>query len=261
MSVHPDMRPWQKFIWLLLIGTFLITELRAIRKDRAVAEQQALRDRSEQNLAFQAIRNEEYGPFDLTAKAIQGAITGIDSTLKTSNQTLIITQPHAALRFDKFDFSPAPTPKEIFSPNKDYSINYYYGNGGAATASDIQILVKMYVSKADDRQSEAYLAKQFEQAWNNGEAIHGYSVIVPNYVGFSSITRKFSEQEIQNLFPHGTFYFLVRYEYSDSTGRWRTDACRSLQRDADGINIDLNLIHTCSTFERFRYPVPVKRQQ
>jgi hypothetical protein len=35
MSVHDEMRGWQKGIWLLIIGFFLITELRAISKDRA----------------------------------------------------------------------------------------------------------------------------------------------------------------------------------------------------------------------------------
>jgi hypothetical protein len=258
MSVHPDMRQWQKFIWLLLIGAFLVTELRAIRKDRDIAEAQALKDRATQDADFKGMRDTENGNFAATATGLQGAIKGIDSTLTTSNKTLILTQPHAALRFDRFEFSPEP--KGNFEANKDYGINYYYGNGGAATAYDIKVLTKMYVSKADDRQSEADLAAQFERSWSNGEAINGYAVLVPNYAGFSSTKRNFTAQEIQDLGNHGTFYFLVRYEFSDDTGRWRTDACRSLQRDMDGKSIDINMIHTCSAFERFRYPVPIKRR-
>ena len=47
MSVHPDMQPWQKFVWLLFIGAFLITELRAIRQDRITADLKALQDRDD----------------------------------------------------------------------------------------------------------------------------------------------------------------------------------------------------------------------
>lgn len=35
MSVHGEMRPWQKVIWMLLVGAFLFLEFRAINKDRA----------------------------------------------------------------------------------------------------------------------------------------------------------------------------------------------------------------------------------
>ena len=38
MSAHNDMRPWQKGLWLLLLGAFLIVELRSINADRAMNE-------------------------------------------------------------------------------------------------------------------------------------------------------------------------------------------------------------------------------
>lgn len=34
MSVHDEMKGWQKAIWLIVIGAFLVMEIRAIKKDR-----------------------------------------------------------------------------------------------------------------------------------------------------------------------------------------------------------------------------------
>jgi membrane protein implicated in regulation of membrane protease activity len=88
MSVHPDMLPWQKFVWLLLIGAFLFTELRAISKDKTAMDQKALEDRGAQEKGFEGVRQKQNQDFKATAKSLETAIGGIQSTLKTTNREL-----------------------------------------------------------------------------------------------------------------------------------------------------------------------------
>jgi hypothetical protein len=243
MSVHDDMKRWQKGLWLLIIGGFLVTELRAISKDRMESQNQAEADRKAQNENFAE-----------TAKGLTTVINGIGSTLQAANTTLLQTQPHAAIRFDSFEFTPGSAPSQ-FASNSPYSFNYHYLNGGSITATNIKILVETYVAKVDDKESQLELVRKFEKTWNFGsQTLSSSSVLVPNYPSFSTAHRTFTDDEIKELTPSGTIYYLLRFEYSDNTGRWRTDACGSFQRSSP-TQIDMNVFHPCYVFQKFRYPV------
>jgi len=78
MSVHNDMKGWQKGIWMLIIGAFLVTELRAINKDRHDSERQVNLDRQNQYTAFEGIRAAQNSEFTVTANGLNAAISGID---------------------------------------------------------------------------------------------------------------------------------------------------------------------------------------
>jgi hypothetical protein len=84
MSVHDDMKPWQKGVWMLIIGAFLITELRAINKDRAESNAQALRDRLAQETAFGAVRRAQDIDFAATAGALSKSIELSDQNFHTT---------------------------------------------------------------------------------------------------------------------------------------------------------------------------------
>lgn len=55
MSVHPDMQPWQKGLWMLVIGAFLVVEFRAINKDRSDNQTAQNNARTEEAKAFKRI--------------------------------------------------------------------------------------------------------------------------------------------------------------------------------------------------------------
>jgi hypothetical protein len=55
MSVHPEMKDFQKVIWMLLIGAFLTIEFRAIDKDRKENNKQQAATEQQQQQAFQSI--------------------------------------------------------------------------------------------------------------------------------------------------------------------------------------------------------------
>jgi len=55
MSVHPDMKPWQRSLWMLLIGAFMIVEFRAIDKDRKENQESQAKIREDDRKSFQSI--------------------------------------------------------------------------------------------------------------------------------------------------------------------------------------------------------------
>lgn len=71
MSVHDEMKGWQKCIWLLVIGAFLITELRAIHKDYIDNDAKALADRNAQDIAFKSVRDAQDLEFKATAEGLK----------------------------------------------------------------------------------------------------------------------------------------------------------------------------------------------
>ena len=163
MSVHDDMKGWQKGIWLLIIGAFLITELRAINKDRAGSDDRALAEQKAQDLAFQGMRAEQNADFNVTAEGLKTAIDGIKSTLITANTTLLQTQPHANMRLDNYEFYPS-APSEL-KANTPYQLNYHYINAGSATATDTKQMAELYIANADDKESQLELVKRFDAEW------------------------------------------------------------------------------------------------
>jgi hypothetical protein len=238
-------------IWMLLIGCLLIIELRSLSTDRIERDKQALADRAAQDKSFKDVRTAQDSDFQATANGLTAAISGIQSTLKTADTTLIQTRPHAAIRFDRVEFADG-MPAEIKS-NTPYSLNFYYVNGGAETAVDIKILPQIYVAKADDKEAQIQLSRQFENTWNlETSQINSPSVLVPDILSFGTTDRIFTKAEVGSMNKDGTIYYLIRFEYSDGTGRWRTDKCGFFQRTAA---VNRNVFHTCSVFQRFRYAV------
>jgi len=90
MSVHAEMRWWQKFAWMLLIGAFLTIEFRAISKDRhdsSVAEAQRSKEEasrfSEIVNKFAASAQESQGDFRETMSRLNATLDHVDDSIKT----------------------------------------------------------------------------------------------------------------------------------------------------------------------------------
>lgn len=252
MSIHGEMRGWQKSIWMLLIGALLIIELRSIRDDHQAADAKALKDRLAQENSFKAVRDNQEAEFNQTAMALNAAIVGIKSTLLSTNRTLLQTKPYAALSFTTFEFN-EPRPSLIL-PDVEYTFNFHYTNDGTASAKLKRIFTRLYIGNADDKLAQANLAGQFEKEWKDYKETQLRGVeIEPKNPTFGTVARKFSADEIGRLEPTGTIYFFVRFEYSDDIGNWITDSCESFQRQVG--QMDINIIHPCYEFRRYRAPV------
>ena len=84
MSVHPDLRPWQKFIYLVLIGAFLFTEFRAIRKDRYENQQEQHALLEKQQRGFETIIDETQQNFEATNHQAQEDFSATAEGLKSA---------------------------------------------------------------------------------------------------------------------------------------------------------------------------------
>jgi hypothetical protein len=174
--------------------------------------------------------------------------------LKAANKTLLQTQPHAAFHINNVNFAAGP-PKTL-EPDTQYLFNFYYANTGTAPATDLHLLAKAYIAAADDKEAQSALVRKFESGLDFRK-LQNWGVNVPNVPMFVSDYETFTTDQVSD--HKATIYFLFRIEYSDETGRWRSDSCMSYQRDsATAINDKIG--HNCELFVRFRYPVPRQRK-
>jgi hypothetical protein len=225
MSVHDGMRGWQKGIWLLIIGAFLITELRAISKDRADEQHQAMHDRQAQDAAFAGVRDTQNANFAATANGLKVAISGIETTLNTATTTLKQTTPHAYFGEPHEDDG-----KAVIGSGTSFLYNVNFINTGNETAKKFRIYSKIYTGKPDDVATQELLHSQFEKDWVTG-TVNRVVEIPPNSPQFASFTSIiFSESEATQIQASTlTIYTFTRIAYSDSGGNWYSDNCSALQ--------------------------------
>jgi hypothetical protein len=92
MSVQNDLKPWQKALWILVLAGFLVTELRAISKDRTEGDARALSDREAQDTAFQGVRKEQDGDLKVTVQHLSDVYnlsqTQFEATMKKESGIL-----------------------------------------------------------------------------------------------------------------------------------------------------------------------------
>jgi hypothetical protein len=250
LSVHQDPNPWQKALWLLLMGGFLWVELHAIRIDRAEANRHAQEDRAEQNVQFQAVRDQQNEAFSATAESLQTAIQGIQSTLKTSNTLVRLSQPQAVMHVQRVEFSPLPTE---LKPGIEYWFNIQLMNRGLAPAKNTHFESHVYVTNAEDVDAQKLLAAEFEKTWATDHWKSGLSS--SGEESFRSANHTMSQEEIEGMRTgKDSIYVLSRVEYSDDQGRWRTDDCEFVQ-NVKG-TFSSTVMHWCGVFKKQRYPAP-----
>jgi len=239
MSLRPEMHPFEKAAWIVIVTTLLIAEMHSIREnDRTIA-----RERKAQQDKLETLNNES-----------QTIISGLRATLGDVDKTLKQTQLHAAIRFDRFEFEPNPT--KPFAAGVLYHFNYHYTNSGSLPAENIKMMARIYIGRADDKQTQIGLARRFAKDWQSGTPQTAVT-IAPGVSPFGSVDRTLTDKELTELNDFGTFYLFVRFEYSDENGRSGTDACSAFQRNSV-TEVATNILHACYVFEDFRYPVERK---
>jgi hypothetical protein len=92
MSIQGDMKGWQKAIWMLIIGAFLVVELRAINKDRVDAQKQANLDRATQDHSFAGILAEQNRQFKERKDGFSGTYERVTGVLATTQKVSTLAQ-------------------------------------------------------------------------------------------------------------------------------------------------------------------------
>lgn len=241
----------EKFFWILMSFGLIFAEIRAIRVDRSEQIRHQLEDRKAQDLDFKGIRDVQDNNFKATAQGLQGAIQGIQSTLKAANTTLIQTKPYAAVQVTGISFADG-APSTINS-GVSYPFNLVIINKGNEAADIRKEAVRIYTGTPDDPNAQDQIAKQFEKDWVT--AVKVPSSLLPQIPVIMSRYMTFSPEDIAGFSKRNlTVYFLYRVEYSDSSGRWRSQECEAMQ-NGPSADLDFAMFHYCSVFRKARIAV------
>lgn len=250
MSVHDGMGRNQRVLWLLLMGAFLVTELRSIRKDRSDSQQQAAIDRQAQEKSFVDIRTNQDNEFRSIVSDLKTTIRGVNSTLQTSDRTLQQTRLYAFIETTGFTID---NRTGGLKANLPYLFNFEFANYGRLPAKNVVRMTRIYVGEADSRDAQQRLASTFDKEWSNPRNRRETTNILADRSQFKTDSRIFTPDEIQLLGTGKyTVYLLVRFQYRDSgdAALWRSDDCYGLQTP-----LYPQVMHECKTFENDHYKV------
>jgi hypothetical protein len=249
-----DMHHTHKLLFTGAILLLVFIEFRDIRIDRVNSDNNAKNDLAEQARQFKEIRDAQNTEFKKTADGLEAAISGIDSTLKTANQTMKQTRPSARLHFSgMFSIINLPTPLSIIS-DVPYAFRSDTTNDGNDVGNLLRALRKIYVGKPDDRKAQESLAMQFNSEWEKLARERKPDPVPVNRVGYRTDERIFTAEEIKQISEGATIYVLRRLEYTDSTGTWLSEDCQHFQVHDHSLYFAVG--HPCLVFDRSKARVP-----
>ncbi len=233
--------PAERVIWVFIGAVLMLAEIRVLYLDRQANETQAAVERQEQENKFEA-----------TTASLNTAIDGIKKTLEDSQKTLIQTSPKAAITILENNWAVLPKDNKIL-PGVGYYFNTILVNKGNDPAKITKQMVGIYPGKPDDDATEKELASEFEADWNKKSAA---TKPLPMFVDIPLTTTTQKTFMSGDLRPVKTIYFLVRVEYSDSSGHWGAEDCEAFQiGPGDPPFLNYQMFHSCRTFRIARYPI------
>lgn len=254
MSIR-DIKTLGKIVWGALLICLLVTEFRAIDKDRAANERAQRTFFSEQENGFESIQHQAKTDFDTTIKGLQSTIGGLNTNIEIATKTFQQTRPHALIEFTGEALVNPILPNGHFSPSSRYLFELHYENEGSKPAVMLHKFSAIYIGKPDNLIDQKRLAARFEKDWTNylKSDHHPPPAMLPYQPEWSSPSRTFSNEEIQRLNnAENTIYIVSRIAYHDQTGTWWSDSCAHFQ--AHGRQIDINIFHQCLVLTSDRYP-------
>jgi hypothetical protein len=252
MSVR-DIQVLGKIGWVALLICMVITEFRAIDKDRDENRKQQKEFFDAQSSGFATTAS------GLTAaiNSLKIAVAGIDSTLDAANITIKQTHPHADVEFLPAKFAEAQNGKAVLpfpQPIVSYGFDTPFVNYGNDPARVVRKLTRIYVG-ARSLAGEQALVTKFENEWKNADRLPENAILQPNVPGpFWIEWHTFTDDERKAILNFGSSaYFLGRIEYSDSTGTWTTQRCDLFEFEIDPSHSNPDIAEPCTVFNRGRY--------
>ncbi len=236
MSIQGDMLGWQKAIWMLVIGGFLIVELRSISADRSATNLQSAADRHKEDSAFAAVIKGQADAFAATAQTLQTVIQNgqrqfaitvekLEQSLQLVRGTLEQTKPNAYVRFTYFFF--LQDKRHTWQMGLPFGAKLGFRNEGNESADEVWKAGNFYIGANSDSAVEESRVL-FDLAWDTEK--QGPSFLGRADERFCEIRHPgFSVTEMAAVLSgEKVIYFLFRAEYRDRNGRWGTTVCRKM---------------------------------
>jgi hypothetical protein len=223
MSVHGKMQRWQKVMWMLLIGAFLLLEFRAIDKDRTDFARGDSSRRQQETQQFQSIANGLTASLEQSQRHFDATMKSIGVAQTAAEKTVVNTQPRASLEFQSIN------PNGPFSPTSTGQTQWFtvnFTNAGNDVALNPQFGAKAYIQKPDDRKVEEELSRDFDDWWKHSKHLMGPPER-PNILAYFRFQADpITEAEVKGILNHSlTVYVLIRFTWEDQSGKWAGDKC------------------------------------
>lgn len=247
MAARTKASGYEKAAWMLVMFGLLYVETRAIRKDRCDNEDKQEQVHKEQKQNFIDIGDGIRAQIKESQEHFDATMSRIDMTLKTSEATLRNTQPIASLEFKSMSVYAPSLPIAV---GHQLEFNVEFTNAGNDTTRSYDRDARLYVRRLDDPEAQREIADDFNKWWDVSQ--HPASTSLrPNYPGFFSFKSfPLTESEVSGVLNHNlTIYALIRFTWTDRTGRWASDECFAFQDPTH----DLTTGHPCISFTRHRY--------
>jgi hypothetical protein len=71
MSIQGDMKGWQKAIWMIILGAFLLVEFRALKSDRDHSDAKASQAKKDEEAAFAKVLKAQDEAFKVTVQDLE----------------------------------------------------------------------------------------------------------------------------------------------------------------------------------------------
>jgi hypothetical protein len=230
MSLHEDMKNWQKAIWMFIISVFLLVEFRAINKDRS--DQQTAQNKFNQDLAdrFDGIGNGIRGAIQNSDENFNKTMSQLMRSFETEKRTESQTQPKADLVVTSIVWK---APLKI-GEKEEYTV--HFENRGNANAHDVTILSYPYGGLPDSEGAQAEIIKMFAEdrktmvkQIQSGPATPGQQLLSGSFA-----TQVLTGEMMNAFVSHtATIYVIVEFRYADIAGKWVSDYYFGLKNPFD----------------------------
>lgn len=227
-----DTKVLGKIIWIGLLVCLLVTEFRAIDKDRAENSAEQRQFFQDQREGFEAVTRQAKSNFDNTAaelsvtvEGLNRAIGGINSTLKAANTTIKQTQPEAYVEFVRFAFGQSLA--QTWTMGHPFSVGISFKNIGSYPATKVYKFGKFYW----EDNTEEGIKTAYEEFQKDFEAEkRGPSFLARDVERAEpEIEQGFSTDQMNQVQSgRKRIIFFFQAKYSDRNGRWGTLICRSI---------------------------------
>jgi hypothetical protein len=246
MAFHEGPTQAEKAGWMLFITALMVAEIRNLY----VADLEQSQIFGDISKNFKATQK----GLDATADKIQAVnqqqhdtLDEVKQTLQASQAAARNTQPFADIEFEQMQ----PVGLLNLLPNGHLRFSIFYKNVGNDMPTGPVMDFRDYVGPIDDLPFQKSVAADFDEWWKTSKHREINSVAPNGGRAFGSFdTHTFTEEEIKGLGDNTkTLYCVIRWTYSDKTGKWIGDRCFAFQ----DIRHDLVVGHDCLTHNNHRY--------
>jgi hypothetical protein len=249
MTLRPSQGPVEKAVWVVGIFVLAALEVGNLYHDRDQHEAQEAAARQEQTHEFKVIADGIETSNKNSQQQFDATMKQMGVTLKAAQDTLENTRPKADVQI--VGANVLDSQSDIRAKTPVYW-NLDYQDFGETPGDHFIATARFFVGRQDNVDDQKRMLKEFNYYWMHSRRQERPSIF-PGPPHFATFDGVFTQEEVSQLIAHtATIYFVIRFVWTDPTGRWASDYCHSFQDPGD--RGPRPVMHDCQVGIRTRYP-------